>query len=195
MTVRRRIAVIRGASLACIYGITGDVAGRCARRRDDIAWCASNAVLHLYMEDDGMRKLGKVLCVTTIAAWTVLTCAAERSKTEVARQDGRLSQSVDLLSDTQGVNFRPYMKAILSEIDDQWSTRVPEGAHPGSTEIRLTVKPDGSISEMHMDGSTKDDGLNRAAWSSLTSLGQLPPLPAKFHGANLEMRIHFVVNP
>lgn len=142
-----------------------------------------------------MARLKRVFCVAALAAATVLAGASEKSKTEVAHQDGRLGQDVDLLSDTQGVNFRPYMQAVLSEIHDQWAALVPEGTPPGSTEIRLSVRPDGTISAMHMDGSTNDDALNRAAWGSLTGVGQLPRLPAKFHGPEVEMRIHFVVSP
>jgi TonB family protein len=142
-----------------------------------------------------MRKFGWALCLITLTASTAMTSVAEKSKTEMTHNDGRLSQGVDILSDTQGVNFRPYLKAILSEIDDQWSSQVPDGSPAGSTEIRLSVKPDGTISAMHMDDSTRDDALNRAAWGSLTSIRQLPPLPAKFHGQDLQLRIHFVVNP
>lgn len=141
-----------------------------------------------------MERLKRVLGVAALATVTVFARASEKSKTEVAHQDGRLVQDVDILSDTQGVNFRPYMQAVLSEIHDQWASLIPEGSPPGSTEIRLKIQPDGTISAMHMDDSTNDDALNRAAWGSLTGVGQLPRLPAKFHGADVEMRIHFVVS-
>lgn len=141
-----------------------------------------------------MRRLGMMFCVIVLTAVTACACVAEKSKSAVTYQDGRLGQDAAILSDTQGVNFRPYLQAVLSEIHDQWAGLVPQGAQPGSTEIRVSIKPDGTISAMHMDDSTHDDGLNRAAWDSLTSVGQLPPLPAKFHGPDLEMRIQFAVN-
>ncbi|MBE7159587.1 MAG: TonB C-terminal domain-containing protein [Rhodospirillales bacterium] len=105
----------------------------------------------------------------------------------------------EILSDTQGVNFQPYLRRILQEIYDQWIPLIPEEARPplrkaGVTQIRFTILPDGTIGAMHLDGSTHDDALNRAAWGSITGVGQFPALPAQFHGPNLELRIHYLVN-
>ena len=105
----------------------------------------------------------------------------------------------EILSDTQGVNFNPYLQRILREIYDQWIPLIPEEARPplmksGVTMIRFTILPDGNIGAMHLDGSTHDDALNRAAWGSVTGVGQFPPLPSQFHGPNLELRIHYLVN-
>ncbi|HVG26386.1 MAG TPA: TonB C-terminal domain-containing protein [Acidobacteriaceae bacterium] len=112
---------------------------------------------------------------------------------------GALGTGVDILSDTQGVNFDPYLRRILREIYDQWIPLIPEEARPplskaGVTMIRFSILPDGRIGAMHLDGSTHDDALNRAAWGSITAVGQFPPLPSQFHGPNLELRIHYLVN-
>jgi TonB family protein len=106
---------------------------------------------------------------------------------------------VEILSDTQGVNFNPYIQRILQEIYEQWIPLLPEETQPplnksGMTMIRFTINPDGTIAAMHLDGSSHDDALNRAAWGSITGVGQFPPLPRQFHGPNLELRIHFLVN-
>ena len=105
----------------------------------------------------------------------------------------------EILSDTQGVNFNPYLRRILQEIYDQWIPLIPEEARPplsksGVTMIRFTILPDGTIGAMHLDGSTHDDALNKAAWGSITGVGQFPQLPSQFHGPNLELRIHYLVN-
>ena len=105
----------------------------------------------------------------------------------------------EILSDTQGVNFQPYLRRILQEIYDQWIPLIPEEARPplrksGVTQIRFTILPDGTIGAMHLDGSTHDDALNKAAWGSITGIGQFPALPSQFHGPNLELRIHYLVN-
>ncbi len=105
----------------------------------------------------------------------------------------------EILSDTQGVNFNPYLRRILQEIYDQWIPLIPEEARPplrksGVTMVRFTILPDGTIGAMHLDGSTHDDALNKAAWGSITGVGQFPALPSQFHGPNLELRIHYLVN-
>jgi TonB family protein len=97
------------------------------------------------------------------------------------------------------VNFQPYLARIMREIYEQWIPLIPEEAQPplnkqGVTQIRFTINPDGTIAAMHLDGSTHDDALNRAAWGSITGVGQFPPLPKEFHGPNLELRIHYLVN-
>jgi TonB family protein len=110
-----------------------------------------------------------------------------------------LGAGPEILSDTQGVNFQPYLARIMREIYEQWIPLIPEEAQPplnkqGVTQIRFTINPDGTIAAMHLDGSTHDDALNRAAWGSITGVGQFPPLPKEFHGPNLELRIHYLVN-
>jgi len=106
---------------------------------------------------------------------------------------------VDIITDTQGVNFQPYIARILREIYQQWLPLIPEEARPplskqGVTQIRFRINADGTIGGMWLDGSTHDDALNRAAWGSITGVGQFPPLPKQFTGPNLELRIHYLVN-
>lgn len=110
-----------------------------------------------------------------------------------------LGTGYDILSDTQGVNFDPYIRRILRQIYNQWIPLIPEEARPplsksGTTLIRFTILPDGNIGFIGLDGSTHDEALNRAAWGSITGVGQFPPLPPQFHGPNLELRIHYLVN-
>jgi TonB family protein len=111
----------------------------------------------------------------------------------------QVGEGYDVLSDTQGVNFQPYIQRILRLIYQQWIPLLPEEARPplnkrGTTQIRFTINPDGTITAMNLDGSSHDDALNRAAWGSITGVGQFPPLPKQFHGPNLELRIHYLVN-
>lgn len=110
-----------------------------------------------------------------------------------------MNTGVDVLSDTMGVNFGPYLQKILRQIYNTWIPLIPEEARPplnkqGETLVRFSIGPDGKILAMHLDGSTHDDALNRAAWGSIVGVGQFPPLPSEFKGPNLELRIHYLVN-
>ena len=105
----------------------------------------------------------------------------------------------EILSDTMGVNFDPYLKKILREIYEVWIPQLPQEAYPplnkqGVTQLRFIILPDGKIGGIFLEGSTHDDALNRAAWGSITGVGQFPSLPAEFHGPNLTLRIHYLVN-
>ena len=111
-----------------------------------------------------------------------------------------MGTGVDILSDTQGVDFNPYLQKILREIYETWLPLIPEEARPplnkqGEALIRFTIMPDGSIgANMALDGSTHDDAINKSCWGSITGVGQFPPLPKQFTGPNLELRIHYLVN-
>ena len=110
-----------------------------------------------------------------------------------------VGSGAEILSDTQGVNFQPYLQRIIRLIYAQWIPLLPEEARPplnkrGTSQIRFTINPDGTIAAMHLDGSSHDVALDKAAWGSITGVGQFPPLPKQFHGPNLELRIHYLVN-
>ena len=112
---------------------------------------------------------------------------------------GGLNTGVEVLSDTMGVNFDPYLRRILSDIYKTWLPLIPEEARPplskqGETLIRFRINADGTISYMHLDDSSHDDAMNRAAWGSITGVGQFPPLPSQFKGPFLELRIRYLVN-
>jgi TonB family protein len=112
---------------------------------------------------------------------------------------GNQASGLDILSDTRGVDFGPYLRQVLPMIKRSWLPLIPEEARPpqnlqGETIIRFTINPDGKLAAMHLDASTRQVKLDRAAWGAITGFKQFPPLPAKFDGPNLELRIHFKVN-
>jgi outer membrane biosynthesis protein TonB len=114
-------------------------------------------------------------------------------------QQGGMGTGVQVLSDTQGVDFGPYIRRILADIKRNWIPLIPEEARPplnkqGETLIRFTILPDGRIAAMNLDGRSGDDPIDRACWGGITGVGQFPPLPANFKGPNLELRIDFLTN-
>ena len=106
---------------------------------------------------------------------------------------------VEILTDTQGVDFGPYIRKSLAIIKKNWLPLIPEVARPpsnvqGETVIRFSISPDGKIRAMHLDGSSQHVNIDRAAWGAITSVGQFPALPAEFKGSQLEVRIDFLTN-
>jgi TonB C terminal len=107
----------------------------------------------------------------------------------------------EILSDMQGVDFTPYLRRILGDIQRNWDPLLPpEAGSPlfkqGETYIRFIILPDGTIksASMHLDGSTHDEAIDKSCWNSITSEGQFPPLPKNFHGPEFELRLHFLTN-
>jgi outer membrane biosynthesis protein TonB len=110
-----------------------------------------------------------------------------------------MGTGAEILSDTQGVDFGPYIRRILNDIKRNWIPLIPEEARPplnkeGETLIRFTILPDGRIAAMNLDGSSQDQSIDKACWGAITGEGQFPPLPTNFHGPNLELRIDFLTN-
>lgn len=114
-------------------------------------------------------------------------------------QNGGTKAGLQILSDTQGVDFAKYLQRLLADVRRGWLPLIPEECRPplnkqGITGVRFTILPDGKISAMHLDYSTHDVAIDRAAWGSITGLGAAQPLPKEFHGPNLELRIEFRIN-
>jgi outer membrane biosynthesis protein TonB len=104
-----------------------------------------------------------------------------------------------ILSDTQGVDFSKWLQHMQNDVMRNWEPLLPEEIQPplskrGETYIVITILPDGKIGDMHLEDSTHDVAIDRSAWGALVSEGQYEALPREFHGPNLVIRCHFVVN-
>jgi TonB family protein len=108
-----------------------------------------------------------------------------------------MSVAAEVVSDTQGVDFAPYMRQTLSMLKKSWVSSLPEGvAHNGSEAvIRFTISQNGSISAMVLQDSSHQIAVDRAAWGSITGVGQFPSLPADFNGPSLTLNVHFRTKP
>jgi len=106
----------------------------------------------------------------------------------------------DILSDTMGVDFGPYMKRLRITVQDHWEPLIPESARPpmmkkGKLTIEFAIMKDGTIQGMHMVRESGDIALDRAAWGALTSSIPLDRLPTQFSGDFLLIRATFYYNP
>lgn len=106
---------------------------------------------------------------------------------------------VEILSDTRGVDFTDYIKRLLRMVKGAWLPLIPEECYPplnkeGTTLIRFTIEPNGIVSAMHLDDSTHDRAIDKAAWGAITGVGQFAPLPKEYKGPNLELRIQFIIS-
>jgi TonB family protein len=118
---------------------------------------------------------------------------------------GQAAQAVgnlDILSDTMGVDFGPYLKHVVDEVRQNWYNLIPESARAplmkkGKVSIQFAIMKDGSVSGMSVTegGSSGDVALDRAAWGGITASNPFPPLPDEFGGQYLALRFRFYYNP
>jgi len=102
-----------------------------------------------------------------------------------------------VLSDTQGVDFGPYVKEILHQVSDNWHKRIPasSASKKGKLAIEFAIRKDGKLAEMCLVASSGDVALDRAAWGGITASNPLPALPSDFTGPYLAVRFRFYYNP
>jgi TonB family protein len=109
------------------------------------------------------------------------------------------SGAVDILSDTMGVDFGPYIRRVIYDTERSWWPIIPESARPpllkqGKVGIRFRILPDGSVKEMILEFPSGDVALDHAAWGGITGASPYPPLPKQFKGPYLELRFYFLYN-
>ena len=107
---------------------------------------------------------------------------------------------VNILSDTMGVDFGPYLQKVLYEIKRHWYDLIPEVARPpimkrGKLAVQFAITPDGRVAGLHYVLSSGDIALDRPAYGSITASDPFPRLPSEFKGPYLELQIRFYYNP
>ena len=113
---------------------------------------------------------------------------------------GKVGDGIDVLSDTMGVNFGPYLSRVLAVVRLNWYSLIPEEARPpllkkGRVAIEFVILPDGKVGGMRLAGQSGDIALDRAAWGGISASNPFSPLPSEFHGPYLALRFHFYYNP
>ena len=110
---------------------------------------------------------------------------------------GRQLGALDILSDTQGVDFGPYLARILEDVRRNWYILIPESAEmkKGKLAIEFAITKDGSVADMRLVASSGDVALDRAAWGGITNSNPFPALPREFTGPYLALRFRFYYNP
>jgi len=110
---------------------------------------------------------------------------------------GRPMGALDILSDTQGVDFGPYIQRILQDVRENWYHLIPPSAEmkKGKLAIEFAITKDGQVAGMKLVATSGDTALDRAAWGGITASDPFPPLPTDFGGQYLALRFRFYYNP
>ena len=112
---------------------------------------------------------------------------------------GRLGNNVQILTDTQGVDFNAYLRRLLATVQRNWYAIIPESARlgdKGMVVIQFKIMKDGNV-PMPDPSLTRTSGkepLDRAALSSIRASSPFEPLPSAFNGPFIELRFIFLYN-
>jgi outer membrane biosynthesis protein TonB len=110
---------------------------------------------------------------------------------------GRQYGGLEVLSDTQGVDFAPYLQRVLQEVREHWYELIPESAEmkKGKLALEFAIMKDGHVQGLMLRQTSGDAALDRPAWGSITGSDPFPPLPTEFTGPYLQLRFRFYYNP
>jgi len=103
----------------------------------------------------------------------------------------------DILSDTQGVDFAPYMTDVMVDLRENWYRLIPESAEmrQGKLAIEFAINKKGEVADMKLVATSGDTALDRPAWGAIARSSPFKPLPNEFHGRYLALRVRFYYNP
>lgn len=106
-------------------------------------------------------------------------------------------EDLEILDDTEGADFGPYLQVVLKFVGDSWSRLIPESAYlkKGNLAIEFAIKKDGFVTDMRIVATSIDVALDRAAWASISKANPFPPLPSGFTRPYLALRARFYYNP
>ncbi len=110
-----------------------------------------------------------------------------------------VSGNVDILSDTQGVDFSAYIRRLLATLQRNWEAVMPETVRMGEQGVVYTtfqINPDGSVSspDPTLERTSGKEPLDNAAMAAIHASNPFEPLPSQFHGPFLKLRIVFLYN-
>jgi TonB family protein len=110
---------------------------------------------------------------------------------------GKLGSNLELLSDPQGVDFRPYLLRVLSSVRRNWFSVIPESARygrQGKVLVRFSITRDGNVQRFEITGPSGTEALDRAAVAGISASQPFPPLPGDFKGGWIRLQLTFLYN-
>ena len=115
---------------------------------------------------------------------------------------GRAQGSLEVLSDTLGVDFGAYLERVRIEIYKHWYEVLPQSVLPptykkGKLMIEFAILDNGQVAGMKLVAPSGDTALDRAAWGGISGANPFPPLPpdyTKLGGQYLSLRCTFLYN-
>ena len=115
----------------------------------------------------------------------------------------------EILTDTMGVDFGPYLTRVVQVVKANWYNIMPPSVYPpirkqGKLAIEFSILKNGTVSGMTLRTPSGDVALDRAAWGSITASNPFPPLPREFvsqcgvpirdEKCNLGLRFYYFYN-
>lgn len=110
---------------------------------------------------------------------------------------GVQASQLQLLSDPQGVDFRPYLIQVLAAVRRNWLAVLPESARmgrQGRVSIQFSISRTGTVPKLVISMGSGTDALDRAAVAGISASQMFPPFPPTFKGDRVVLQFNFAYN-
>jgi TonB family protein len=108
---------------------------------------------------------------------------------------GNPLSNVQLKSDTEGVDFKPYLIQVLAIIRGNWLAVIPQSARMGrrgKVALQFVIAKDGNIAKVVYAEQSGTAALDRAAVAGVSASNPLPALPREFRGDRIVLQLNFL---
>lgn len=110
---------------------------------------------------------------------------------------GKTANTLELLSNPAGVDFKPYLIQVLAAVKRNWLVIYPESARlgrMGRVQIQFALNRSGGIDKLVIALGSGTDALDRAAVAGIVASSPFPPLPSAFQGSQVRLQLTFLYN-
>ncbi len=124
---------------------------------------------------------------------------ASSATNDPCASDVKQIRQAEILTDTEGVDFGPYVRNVVKTVRQNWYAIMPPSVLPPTSKqarlsIEFVVEKDGQVDKMKIDTPSGDVQLDRTAWASINGSSPFPPLPKEFSGQQLKLRFYYYYN-
>lgn len=105
--------------------------------------------------------------------------------------------TLQLLSDPEKVDFKPYLIQVLALVKRNWMAVIPESARMGRRGvvlIQFIVDRQGGVPKLVIASPSGTEALDRAAVAGVSASYPFPPLPAQYKGDQIRLQLAFAYN-
>jgi TonB family protein len=109
----------------------------------------------------------------------------------------RIGSNLQLLSDPQGVDFKPYLIQVLNAVRRNWLSIIPESARMGQRGrvlVQFIIDRRGAIPKLVIAEGSGTEAFDRAAVAGISASYPFPPLPADYKGDQIRLQLAFSYN-
>ena len=125
---------------------------------------------------------------------------ADLDTTPFSRQapaPGRMASNLQLRSDAQGVDFKPYLIQVLAAVRRNWLAIIPESARlgrRGRVLLEFIIDRKGAVPKLVISSPSGTEAYDRAAVAGVSASYPFPPLPAGYKGDQIRLQMAFTYN-